>query len=141
MKSFGWIISLLLLCTFWQCSEKAASDTSLVFLNGKIWTGDSDQPWAEWVSVEGEYITGVGKSGERPPSTSKTIDLAGGLLLPGLMIHTSISPQQGLYFWASIFPMFMTRSLYKKRYQRPRSDYQTEVGSPGEIGAHMKHGE
>jgi len=71
------VISLFL---FFGCAQKDSKDT-LLLTNGKIWTGNDADPWADWVLLEGEEIQAVGK-GKAPPATS-TIDLNGRLTLPG----------------------------------------------------------
>ncbi|MBM3285135.1 MAG: amidohydrolase, partial [Candidatus Aminicenantes bacterium] len=60
----------------------------LVLINGAVWTGASEQPWAEAVAIRGEEIFSVGKSRDiRKLAGAKTevIDLEGSLVLPGFI--------------------------------------------------------
>lgn len=77
------ILAIVALSTL-GCSTPTDREASidLLLLNGKVWTGNPGQPWAEWVAVSGDRITGVG-SGESHPEARKTIDLKGRLLVPG----------------------------------------------------------
>lgn len=72
-----WVALLVL-----SCSQKEQSD--LLLVNGKIWTGDEGQPWAEWVAVKNGKILEVGEN-SKPFSgkTTETIDLKGRLMVPG----------------------------------------------------------
>ncbi|MGE0864464.1 MAG: amidohydrolase family protein [Vicinamibacterales bacterium] len=69
---------------FSACAPPSA-DT--VLLNGKIFTADPAQPWAEALAIRGERIVAVGGSaavaGEAGASTRR-IDLAGRVVVPGL---------------------------------------------------------
>ncbi len=59
----------------------------LVLINGNIWTGNTDAPWAESIAVKDGRIVRVGTTGERrrlPPEEGReVIDLHGSLVLPG----------------------------------------------------------
>jgi predicted amidohydrolase YtcJ len=60
----------------------------LVLVNGKVWTGDAERPWAEAVAVRGGTIQAVGTTAEMSklsPSGMKLVDLGGALLLPGFI--------------------------------------------------------
>ena len=67
-----------------NASESAVAKTILT--NGRIYTLNPRQPWAEAVAVSGDKILAVGSakdiSSYRDPST-KVIDLGGRLVLPG----------------------------------------------------------
>jgi predicted amidohydrolase YtcJ len=54
----------------------------LLLTGGRIWTGDPEQPWAEWLAVRGERIASVG-SGEPVPEAARAMDLGGRLVVPG----------------------------------------------------------
>ncbi len=53
----------------------------MVLANGKIWTGVSESPWVDWVSVEGGKISGMGKG--TAPTSKQEINLNGALTVPG----------------------------------------------------------
>jgi predicted amidohydrolase YtcJ len=60
----------------------------LVFLNGRVWTGNPRAPWAGAVAVRGRAILKVGSPDEVRPQADRgadVIDLDGGLLLPGFI--------------------------------------------------------
>src|SRR5215813_4159467 len=60
----------------------------LILINGRIWTGNTAQPWAEAIASSGERILAVGPSAEiKRLANSKTriIDLQGKLALPGFI--------------------------------------------------------
>ncbi|HWP43012.1 MAG TPA: amidohydrolase [Blastocatellia bacterium] len=67
-------------------SENAPPDLALI--NGRVWTGSRDLPWAEAVASRGERIVAVGSDEEIKkliaPST-RVIDLRGRLALPGFI--------------------------------------------------------
>ncbi len=78
MKSLGKIITFLIIV--FSCGGlENLPDT--VLINGKVWTGDENQPWAEWVTIENGRILEVGSG--QPPLAAKVIDLNGQLTLPG----------------------------------------------------------
>jgi len=82
MKKSNWILVLFLACIAASCSNSESPDSyDLVLSNGKIWTGESESPWAKWVAVKGDRIVAVGD--ENVPKASKTVDLAGRLMVPG----------------------------------------------------------
>ena len=76
-------------------SEKVAAEflstspvAELAIVNGRVWTGNKSQPWAEAVASRGERIIAVGSNTEiRKLVDSKTrvIDLQGKLALPGFI--------------------------------------------------------
>lgn len=60
----------------------------LILTNGRIWTGNSAQPWAEALASSGERIVAVGSSidiRKLANSTTRVIDLKGRLALPGFI--------------------------------------------------------
>ena len=58
-----------------------------VILNGKIWTGNADQPWVEAIAINNDRIVGVGSSTaiSAKYSTANVIDVKGKLVLPGFI--------------------------------------------------------
>ena len=61
---------------------------SLVFFNGKIWTGDPDKRFANAVAIEGNRIVAVGTNEEvsaAKPRAAKRVDLHGRLVVPGFI--------------------------------------------------------
>jgi hypothetical protein len=67
---------------------RSAPAIDLALINGRIWTGNKAQPWAEAVASRGERIIAVGSNDDVKKLTdSKTrlIDLRGKLALPGFI--------------------------------------------------------
>jgi predicted amidohydrolase YtcJ len=97
------VIFLTILLLFCGCSiENPASQTDLIyetkpsksqlFVNGKIYTVNEKQPWAEAILVENGVIKFVGSNDEAKKIAAKnveTIDLKGKMMLPGIHdVHT-----------------------------------------------------
>jgi predicted amidohydrolase YtcJ len=60
----------------------------LVLTNGRIWTGDTAQPWAEAVAARGERLIAVGSNDDIKKlagAQTRVIDLQGKLALPGFI--------------------------------------------------------
>ncbi len=60
----------------------------LAIINGRIWTGNKSQPWAEAVASRGERIIAVGSNAEIKKlvdSKTRILDLQGKLALPGFI--------------------------------------------------------
>ena len=59
-----------------------------ILINAKVWTGNPAQPWAEAVAIRGDRVLAVGPASEvrrRVRPEAATIDLKGGLVLPGFI--------------------------------------------------------
>ena len=82
---------------------KSIDTPDRVFLNGKIYTVDPLQPWAEALAVGGNKILRVGSSAEikaLAPEGTETIDLHGRMVLPGINdvhVHPLIGGRTALY--------------------------------------------
>ncbi len=76
---------LLLVLLLSACTNNPGSESEIdhVFKNAKIWTGDTQQPWASWVAVKGEEIVALGSENSKPPKAQEETDLQGQLLVPG----------------------------------------------------------
>ena len=90
MRNSGRAVALILafgLVT--GCGEvREGNMVDLVLVNGKVWTGDRERPWAEAVAVGGQKILAVGTTAEirkLSPSVMKLVDLGGALVLPGFI--------------------------------------------------------
>lgn len=81
LSTFFLLVSIFLSA----CSNNTTTDTDIdhVFKNTKIWTGDTQQPWASWVAVKGEEIVALGSENSKPPKAQQETDLQGQLLVPG----------------------------------------------------------
>ena len=77
--------ALVWCCVLAGCSGDQA-DT--VLLDGRFWTGDTDQPWAEAVAIEGDRLVAVGTRAEVEAlvgPTTRVIELGGRLATPGFI--------------------------------------------------------
>ncbi len=61
---------------------------TIAIVNGAVWTGETDRPWAEGVALNGDRIIAVGSTSEIrtlvSPST-RVIDAKGGMVVPGFI--------------------------------------------------------
>jgi predicted amidohydrolase YtcJ len=67
---------------------KTAPKADLALINGRVWTGNPAQPWAEALAARGERIIAVGGNAEIQKLTSsatRIIDVQGKLVLPGFI--------------------------------------------------------
>ncbi len=68
--------------------EATQAKADLILINGRIWTGNKKQAWAEALAAQGERIIGIGTSAQikklANPKT-RVIDLQGQLALPGFI--------------------------------------------------------
>jgi predicted amidohydrolase YtcJ len=92
MKSL--LVAILILMPFTENSplmnsvEAAADKADLILLNGRIWTGNKKQIWAEAIAAKGERIIFVGTNVEAKKladAKTRVIDLQGKLTLPGFI--------------------------------------------------------
>lgn len=68
-------------------SACAAPAPDTVLVNGKVFTSNPSQPWAEALAIRGERFVEVGDSetiGRAAGSSTRRIDLAGRVVIPGL---------------------------------------------------------
>ncbi len=72
-----------------------AQEADVIFSGGRVWTGDSDSPWAEAVAVMGNRVVAVGSDQDVASfrgSDTRVIDLDGRFLSPGFIDnHTHFS--------------------------------------------------
>lgn len=67
-----------------SCTEKEIADR--IYFNGKIWTGDSSNPYAKAIATKGNKIMYVGDDANLlTGSTTKMIDLEGKMMVPGFI--------------------------------------------------------
>jgi len=95
------IILFVLLLTLSACGKEAADEQTQaaeqIFTNGKIYTLENEQPWAEAVAINGDEIVFVGSEVEaRKYTGAETIihDLDGRVMMPGF-IDTHAHPIMG----------------------------------------------
>jgi predicted amidohydrolase YtcJ len=81
----SWLRSLIVVLGAFCCSA-AATEASLILVNGKVWTENPAQPTAHAVALDGSRILAVGDNAairKLAGPTTRIIDLGGRLLLPG----------------------------------------------------------
>jgi predicted amidohydrolase YtcJ len=92
MKSL--LVAILIIMPFTENSllinsvEAAADKADLILLNGRIWTGNKKQIWAEAIAAKGERIIFVGANTDAKKladTKTRVIDLQGKLALPGFI--------------------------------------------------------
>ncbi len=84
---------VLYVCTFVALSSSLAagsaeSPASLILINGKIYTVNPSQPWAEAVAVRGDRVVAVGDQRDvlrLKGSATKVLDLKSGFVTPGMI--------------------------------------------------------
>jgi predicted amidohydrolase YtcJ len=100
LKSAFLILALVFVtaCERQQSSPSGVAQAAdLLFLNGKVYTLDPDQPWATAVAVGDGRIVAVGSDREvlaHRGAETRVVDLGGRLLMPGL-IDAHVHPAWG----------------------------------------------
>jgi len=87
MMSFISTVSLLV-AIFMPHGVLAAEPADMVFTNGKVYTVNEEQPWAEAVAVKGNKITYVGDAAGAKAyigDKTKVIDTKGKIVMPGFV--------------------------------------------------------
>jgi len=86
-KTFTCLLVLAALLT--SCERASEQITaSLVITGARVWTGDTENPWAEAVANDGETILAVGSAEDIAThigSTTRIITVPGSMLVPGFI--------------------------------------------------------
>lgn len=72
----------------WHRASSLPATADLILLNGRLYTVNPHQPWAEAAAIRGERIVAVGSNDEMKRAagaTTRYVDLGGRLVLPGLI--------------------------------------------------------
>jgi len=91
MKSkIQFLFSMIVMTIMVSCADKKTADeiADSVFTNGKIYTVNENQPWAEAVAVKDGKIVFIGSTTEVQAyigEATETTDLAGKMMLPGFV--------------------------------------------------------
>lgn len=83
-KQFLYLLGLALFLV--PATGLRGADADLILKNGRIWTGDAENPWAEAVAIRGARILAVGNNqpiAESAGPHARVIDLSGRLAIPG----------------------------------------------------------
>jgi Predicted metal-dependent hydrolase with the TIM-barrel fold len=67
-----------------QPAPAPAKPGTLAIVNGRIWTGDAAQPWAQALVIDGETLALVGSDEDaRKANAAQVVDAGGRLVVPG----------------------------------------------------------
>ena len=101
---FPALAALLAGCDRQNGTPATTASPDLVILNGRIWTGDRDRPWAEAIAVRGDSVLAIGpKDSVRAlvAPDARVIDATGGMVTPGF-IDNHVHFLDGGYTLASV---------------------------------------
>src|SRR6188474_2558789 len=71
---------------FFSCNQRGKETADKIYVNARIWTGDSANTWADAIAINGNEIVYVGKDYQSfKGSNTEMIDLDGKLMLPGFI--------------------------------------------------------
>ena len=96
------IVLLVALATLLACSQQPKESADTIYTNGKIYTVNEDQPWAEAVAIKDGKFIKVGTTTEVESlkgNNTRIIDLEGKFVIPGFIdshTHPFISAYQAL---------------------------------------------
>ncbi|GAC1410642.1 MAG: amidohydrolase [Gemmatimonadaceae bacterium] len=80
------ICALFLACATTMTANQQPITVAIV--NGVVWTGEPDKPWAEAVALTNDRIAAVGRRSDiesRVSAETRVIDAAGGMVVPGFI--------------------------------------------------------
>lgn len=86
MRSIKILISITAISLAIACSNPSVQYADTVFLNGKIWTGESDSAFIQAIAIKGNKISAIGADDEIKKmigSKTRVIDLKKKLVTPG----------------------------------------------------------
>ena len=98
MKKATPITILAALALTLACAQQPTGDVAdTVYTNGKIYTVNEAQPWAEAVAIkDGEFLV-VGLNADAEAVTGKeteVVDLGGAFVMPGIGLHARLGGQR-----------------------------------------------
>ena len=85
MKHLAVALCSILLCGFGAGTVADPADS--VWLNGRIYTVNEAQPWAEALAIQGDHLVFVGGNEAARKfigAATRTIDLQGRMVMPGI---------------------------------------------------------
>lgn len=98
----GSCFALLLAACSQQPAPATAKPGTLAIVNARIWTGDTAQPWAQALVIDGETLALVGSDEDaRKANAAQVVDAGGRLIVPGFTdAHTHF--REGGFSLASV---------------------------------------
>lgn len=106
-----------------------------IWINGKIFTVNEKQPWAEAIVTEGKRIKYVGTNQEAKKFSGEQIDLGGKLVLPGLIDAHGHFMIGGL----SLTQLDLGKVKSKEEFRNTVSNYEKENKSGWLLGGNWNH--
>jgi predicted amidohydrolase YtcJ len=88
MRSCTLILLVFLLLSPIGAAAETEDSPATILIEGRIWTADTHRPFAEAVAIRGEKFVAVGSRDELQKyrdDNTRVIDVAGGLVVPGLI--------------------------------------------------------
>ena len=82
-RGLGVVLAAILSLAAWS-----AQATDLLLVNGRVWTGEEEEPWADSVAIEGDSILAVGSYSELRryrDGARRVVDLGGRFVAPGFI--------------------------------------------------------
>jgi predicted amidohydrolase YtcJ len=96
----------------------AAQHADLIIAGGRVWTGDSERPWAEAIAVSGARIHAVGTRSEIMAlrgATTEVIDMPGRFVTPGFIDnHTHFNSAGALLLGANLLDVADEAGLIRR---------------------------
>lgn len=138
--------ALLLLCGCAQGAGDSVSAADTLLVNGRVYTVDPAQPWAEAIAVKDGRILFVGSDAEAAAyrgEQTKVIDMEGKMAMPGLNdLH--VHPVYGftVQLFECVFPGTATPEVVRRTVTQCVEDYpDTEwiIGGQWETDFFIKH--
>ena len=101
------LLSVVLLISVYSCNPPI-EPADKVFTNGKVYTVNESQPWAEAVAVSGNKIVFVGSSKDAEAyigQDTETSDLEGKMMLPGFVSgHDHLIAARWMNYGVDLYP-------------------------------------
>jgi len=89
IKTVSRLLILLAMLPLSACDRQTPTEfASLAIIDTRVWTGDSDRPWAEAVAVDGDLIIAVGSTNEISAyvgAQTQVVSADGNMLTPGFI--------------------------------------------------------
>ena len=86
LKLGNLLFLIVLSIGIFSCARSKKTRVTLAIINARIWTGNSNQPWAEAISIQKDTITAIGDNSKIKQFISedtKVIDAQGQFVCPG----------------------------------------------------------
>jgi cyanophycinase len=108
------LLALLLLVP----ASAVGQDADIILTGGRVWTGNSAQPWAQAVAIRGERILAVGDNAaveRHRVAATRVIDLHGAFVAPGFIDnHTHFDQAGALLLGANLLDVSDTAGLVRR---------------------------